>query len=328
MTSALAPPAPPIGSEVAAEHATLRVPTAGPQDRAGAVRAGLFGNAFDCADDIAVLDDGDLVGLVPIELLLAAAQDAPIASIMDADPPVLAPGVDQELVAHEMVRRGESSVAVVHADGTFAGLISPHQMLSVLLLEHDEDLARIGGITAGTGQARRAAQEAVGQRLRHRLPWLVLGLIGAMASAVIVGAFEEQLQRNVLLAIFVPAVVYMADAVGTQTEAVLIRGMAAGVSVRDVIRRELISGVLIGGLMAAAFFPFALAGWGDSQVALAVALALLAACSIATVVAAALPWLFQRTGADPAFGSGPLATVVQDLLSIATYFAIAIPLAT
>ena len=67
------------------------------------------------------------------------------------------------------------------------------------------------------------------RRLWHRLPWLALGLLGAMASAAVVGAFEEQLRDQVLLAFFVPAVVYMADAVGTQTEAVVIRGMSVGV---------------------------------------------------------------------------------------------------
>jgi len=74
-------------------------------------------------------------------------------------------------------------------------------------------------------------------------------------------------------------------------------------------------------------FP-SLLGWGDGSVAAAVALALFASCSIATLVAMALPWIFQRLGADPAFGSGPLATVIQDLLSIAVYLAIAMPLAT
>ena len=66
--------------------------------------------------------------------------------------------------------------------------------------------------------------------------------------------------------------------------------------------------------------------WGN-EVAVAVSLALLASCPIATIVALTLPWLFQRAGIDPAFGSGPLATVVQDLLSIVVYFALAVPLA-
>jgi magnesium transporter len=156
----------------------------------------------------------------------------------------------------------------------------------------------------------------------------MIGLIGAMASAVIVGAFEAQLDATVVLAFFLPAVVYMADAVGTQTEAVLIRGLSVGVTVRGVVKRELISGALIGLVVGVAFFPFAAIGWGDPDVALALGLALFASCSIATLVAMALPWAFQRLGRDPAFGSGPLATVIQDLLSIAVYLAIATSIAT
>jgi magnesium transporter len=212
---------------------------------------------------------------------------------------------------------------VVDGEGRFVGLIPPHTMLAVLVAEHEEDLARLGGYTAQTRRARHAAEERVGPRLRHRLPWLLLGLLGAMGSAGIIGAFEDQLDEKILLAFFVPAVVYLADAVGTQTEAVLIRGLSVGVEMRKVARREFVSGVLIGLLLAAAFLPFALAVWGDGRVALAVALALLASCSIATVVAMFLPWAFPRLGRDPAFGSGPLATVIQDLLSIAVYLGIA-----
>ena len=80
---------------------------------------------------------------------------------------------------------------------------------------------------------------------------------------------------------------------------------------------------LIGLSLAALAFPFVLWWRGDPDVAIAVALSLLAACSVASVVAMALPALFRRAGVDPAFGSGPLATVVQDLLSILLYLWIA-----
>jgi magnesium transporter len=314
--------------QTAAAHATDRVPTAVREQTAGEVRAALVGRAFGCADDIAVLDGRRLVGLVAIEALLAAEDATPIHSIMDAQPPAVAPGVDQEVAAWQMVERGESSLAVVDAEGRFLGLIPPARMLGVALAEHDEDLARLGGYLKGTRRARETAEERVHLRLWHRLPWLLLGLLGAMASAVIVGAFEEQLERQVLLAIFVPGVVYMADAVGTQTEALIIRGLSVGVSVRRVVARELATGLVIGLVVSGAFLPLALVVWGEPAVALAVALALLASCSIATVVAMALPWAFHRLGYDPAFGSGPLATVIQDLLSIVVYFAIATPLAT
>jgi magnesium transporter len=317
----------PDGLRIAGEHATGRVPKARPEQTAGEARAAMLGVRYDCVEDVAVLEGRRLVGLVPLEALVAAADDTRLAELMDVDPPIVTPEVNQESVAWAMVRKHESSVAVVNGEGEFVGLVPPHRMVGVLLAEHDEDVARLGGYLASTQRARQAAEEAVGRRLLHRLPWLLVGLAGAMASAAIVGAFEEQLKEKVLLAVFVPAVVYMADAVGTQTEALMIRGLSVGVSMRRVLRRELTTGLAIGIVVALVFFPFALLVWGDEPVALAVSLALLASCSMATVMAMLLPWLLQRLGTDPAFGSGPLATVIQDLLSIAVYFAVAVSIA-
>jgi magnesium transporter len=309
---------------VAAEYATASVPVARRDQSVGEVRGQLAGRKFRCAEDVVVLESGRLVGLVSIEHLLAADPDARVEDVMDGDPPMVAPETDQERAARRMVERHECSLAVVDADGRFVGLIPPYRMLRVLLNEHDEDLARIGGYLAGSSRARGAAEEAVMQRLWHRLPWLLVGLLGAMAATAIVGGFEEQLEANVLLAFFIPAVVYMADAVGTQTETVLIRALSAGITVRSVLRRELVTGLVMGIVIGAAFLVFALIGWGEADVAAAVALAMFASCSIATLVAMALPALFQRLGLDPAFGCGPLATVIQDLLSIAVYLAIVV----
>ena len=309
---------------VAAEHATASVPLARRSQRAGEVREQLAGREFRCAEDVVVLESDRLVGLVSIERLLAAEADVRVEEVMDTDPPRVGPDTDQERAARAMVDRRESSLAVVDADGGFLGLIPPYRMLRVLLDEHETDLARVGGLLAGSARARGAAEEPVAQRLLHRLPWLLVGLLGAMGATLIVGGFEHQLEANVLLAFFIPAVVYMADAVGTQTETVMIRALAAGVTVRSVLRRELITGLVMGIVIGGAFLAFALVGWGEVEVAVAVALAMFASCSIATVVAMALPAAFQRLGTDPAFGSGPLATVIQDLLSIAVYLAIVV----
>ena len=127
-----------------------------------------------------------------------------------------------------------------------------------------------------------------------------------------------------VLAFFVPGVVYMADAVGTQTEALLIRGLSVGVDDPQHRRPRARDGPRAGRRRRPErSCAFAWLIWDDGRAAAAVSLALMASCSIATVVAMLLPWMFQRLGRDPAFGSGPLATVIQDLLSIAIYFAIA-----
>ena len=172
-------------------------------------------------------------------------------------------------------------------------------------------------------EARDAATATVVQRLGHRLPWLALGLLGAMLSAGLVSSFEETLREHVVLAFFAPAIVYMADAIGTQSETVVIRGISLGIPLRQLARRELTSGAIIGVLLALAFFAFAYVVWDDERVAAAVAVALALSAVIATAIAMTLPYALAALGLDPAFGSGPIATVIQDILSLAVYFAAA-----
>lgn len=281
------------------EHLTADVPVCSPDDTAASVRGLLLTRRFASVVDVAVCVDGGrrLVGLLPVERVLAAPDDTLVASLMDADPPVVAPGLDQEKAAWKAVRHGESSLAVVDSSGTFRGLVRPSRLLAVLLAEHDEDLAGLGGVLASTAGAA----------------WLVRG-------------YEAELTDDVRLAFFVPGVVYMADAVGTQTEALVIRGLSVGVGVRRVYRLESLTGLVVGLMLAAVTFPVVWLAFGAADLALVVSVALVAACSVATVVAMSLPWLTDRLGRDPALGSGPLATVVQDLLSLLIYFAVAVAL--
>jgi magnesium transporter len=287
------------------------------------VRAAIRTRRFDFLGDLAVCDGATLVGLLKIEDALAAADSVLVRTLMDPDPPTVTHAVDQEVVAWKAVRHGEGALAVVDDDNRFLGLIPPQRLLGVMLQEHDEDLARLGGFIRGSSSAREASTETTALRLWHRLPWLFIGLLGAIAAAFVVEGFEERLREEVLLAFFIPGVVYLADAVGTQTEALVIRGMSVGVSMREMMRRELITGVVAGTVLGVTFFPIGIVLWGDADVVLAVSLSLFAACSVATVVASGLPWLFSAAGQDPAFGSGPLSTVIQDLLSIVLYLSIA-----
>jgi magnesium transporter len=285
--------------------------------------AALIGGRYESAVDLAVCDGSSLLGLIRIEDLLSAPPDTLARDLMDSDPPIVRPGLDREVAAWHAVHHGEGSLAVVDEAGNFLGLVPPPRLLAILLLEHDEDMSRLGGFMHDAAIARTASEEAVLRRFRHRMPWLIVGLIGAMLATIIVSSFEASLGDNVILAFFVPGIVYMADAVGTQTETIVIRGLSLSVPMRNVVRREVITGLLVGIAVALLFYPMALAGWGQADVALAVSLSLFAACATAAVIAMALPYVLSRLDLDPAFGSGPLATVVQDLLSILIYFVIA-----
>jgi magnesium transporter len=268
----------------AAWHASLRVPVVAPGDTVAGALTAMRGRDYDSAAVIAVCTGDILVGLVTIERLLATPGDDLIGSIMDNDPPRVAPGTHQEHAAWRAVQHGETGLAVVEPDGRFRGLIPPQRLLKVLLEEHDEDLARLGGFLRTTASARAASQESVPRRLWHRLPWLAVGLAGALLSAALLANFEERLSANVAIAYFIPGIVYLADAVGTQTETVAIRGLSVGVGIGRIAAREAWTGLLVGSLLAAVMLPIITVASGDAAIAAAVAIAVLAASAIATLL--------------------------------------------
>lgn len=331
MTVSIAPlpePSPPLLPGSVDEYLVTNVPICTPEATASQVREMLAGRRFDSAADVAVCEDGGgsaprLLGLIPLESIIAADAEMLAGDLMDPDPPVAAPGLHQEKAAWKATAHGESSLAVIDSEGSLRGLVPPARFLAVLRAEHDEDLARLGGYLTSSASARHAMYEPIATRLWHRLPWLVLGLIGSAGAASLVDGFAETLASDLRLAFFIPGIVYMADAVGTQTEALVIRGLSVGVPVARVFGMESLTGLLLGILLAVLTIPTAWLVLGSVQIGFVLGLSLIAACSMATVVAMSLPWLMSRLGRDPAFGSGPLATVIQDMLSLLMYFLIA-----
>jgi magnesium transporter len=309
--------------ELAMDHAVRDVPVTFPDSSQAEILRALSLKSFASATHVAVCRDGIYLGCIRIEDLLPAAPEAMASDLMEADPLKAIHGTDQEVVAWTAVRERKTVVAVVDSEGSFLGFIPPMNLLQILHQEHEEDLARLGGYLHTSEQARSSALESVLKRFGHRLPWLLLGLLGAMFSADIIGRFEGVLKRHILIAFFIPAIVYLADAVGTQTETVIVRGLSVGVRLRQVILRELLTGLFIGLAISAVAFPLLLWRWEQTDVALGISLSIFAACSTASATAMVIPWALSRMGLDPAYGSGPLATVIQDVLSILIYFVIA-----
>ena len=319
-------PLQPLGTlefETALEHVCRNVPVFSRRVTAQEMRLALTARRFDLVSHAAVCEDGKLVGIVRIEDLLPASAEATAESIMDSEPPAVGPGLDQEQVAWLAVKHGESALAVQDSSGTFVGFIPPQRLLEVLLWEHDEDISRFGGVLHRQTVARSAQEETTMRRLWHRLPWLFVGLAGALVAARIVERFEIHLAHSLLLTMFLPGIIYLADAVGTQTETLVVRGLALGLDFPRMLRKEILTGFGIGLVLATVFFFAARTMWSDTRTIGVVALALFAASAVASVVAMVLPWALDGFDLDPAFGSGPLATVIQDLLSIVIYFAVA-----
>ena len=319
-----------IHHESALAHAVTRVPTAHLGDDVDDVRRSLSLRPLDAVECVCVLGlDQRFVGVAALIEVLAAPAGQRIDALLRADWPRATSKEDQELVAARALEAQVTCVPIVDDQGVLLGIVPAVALMAVLRHEHVEDLQRLAGIEREETNLRRDLRSPPTRRARHRLPWLILGLIGSLGAAAIVARFEGVLQKNVALAFFVPMIVYVADAIGTQTEAIVVRSLSLSrLSLRQLLPGEMLTGTLIGATLAALALPAVALMFGDVRIAVAVALAILAAGTVATTIGLLLPWMLNRLGSDPALGSGPLATIIQDVLSILIYFAIAIAVVT
>lgn len=309
--------------ESAGQLASRTAPVAWAGETVGALRRRLLG-AGDAAWDIACItgDDDRLVGIVPAHRLLALADDDVVGRAAITDLPRVLPGTDQEKVASLALHHELPAVPVVDDDGRLVGVVEGKTLLRILRDEHVEDLHRLAGISRETRHAREAIAEPPLRRARHRLPWLFAGLVGSMLATLVMSRFETALAAQPAIAFFVPALIYLADAIGTQSEAVAVRGLSLShMRLARLVGGELRTGLLIGAALAAVAFPLAWWFVGDVQLAVAVAGTLACAGAVACGIGLLLPWLLGALRLDPAYGAGPLATVVQDVLTLLIYFA-------
>jgi magnesium transporter len=307
------------------EYLARAVPTAGARNTAREILDGLRGRRFDSVHAVYVLgDENALVGVVPLADLFAAAPDTPLGALMQRNPPAVRADVDREDAASVAIREELAAVPVVDERGRFVGVFPPRAIMRVLRAEHLEDLHHMAGIWHHSEEARRALLAPPLQRARYRLPWLLIGLAGSMLAASLLAQFEAIMQAQIAVAFFIPAIVYLADAVGTQSEAVAVRGLSlTDAGIGRLLTGEIAAGVLMGGALALVAGVFTVVVFDDAGLALAVAVSLLGACAIATGLGLCLPWGFAKLGWDPALASGPVGTIVQDVLSLLIYFSAA-----
>ena len=309
-------------NETAGQHMVEQVPVAGAGDTVADTLQRLQGHAFDFAAAVYIVDaHRRLEAMVPLTRLLAAAPHTRLGAIARRNPPAVLPETDQEHVASLAIHEEVTAVPVVDAEHRLLGVVPPQALLEVLRHEHVEDLHRLAGIRRETSRARHAIEAPPIRRARDRLPWLLVGLAGSILATFVVAHFEQTLQSHVMVAFFIPGIVYLADAIGTQTEAIAVRGISLSkASFASLIASEFRTGIIIGLTLAVlTFFPV---WWwfGNVRLAAAVSVALLVAGAAATTIGMLLPWVLSLLGRDPAFGSGPIATIIQDVLSLVIYF--------
>jgi magnesium transporter len=153
-----------------------------------------------------------LAGVVSVRELFQANSITPLAQFCTKKLIVARPHTDQERVARLALHHGIKAVPVVSASHEFIGAVPSDTILSILDAEHHEDMLRTSGISL-IGHQYVSTSPGVWQSITARLPWLIVGLGGGGVAAAVVAYFETSIAAIVLLAAFIPAVVYLADAV-------------------------------------------------------------------------------------------------------------------
>jgi magnesium transporter len=305
----------------AAEHMLTGIPRAHIDTPVEQVIDALRGSVFECADTVFVTDtSGQLQGIVRINDLFADGQ-VRIGDIMEPEHEAVRLDADQEQIAALAMRLNMIAVPVVDGNERLIGVVPPEALFRILREEHMEDLQLIAGITPHDDGPSAALDASIMNRISRRLPWLVFGLVASSLITVVMVRFEHALAANVAVAFFVPALVYIAGAIGTQAVSVSVRSLARDdVQILPLLRDELVIGIGIGAALGVLAAGAVLGVFGDRLLATAVGLSVLAGGAMSAVVGFGLPWVFQKLGSDPAMGSGPICTIIQDVASLFIYF--------
>lgn len=267
-------------------------------------------------------EDRKLVGVVSYRDLLLAGLNEEIREIMYERVISVSVTTDQEEVARTAERYDFLAVPVVDEDNVLVGIVTVDDIIDIVIKEANEDIEKL----SATGKSIDFETKTFVAAAR-RLPWLILLLFIGVISGRIISSFEGTLEQVVALAFFMPMIAGMTGNTGTQSLAVVVRGLIShdidkGVVAR-LISRELGVGIAIGVTCAILITIIAYIWQGNLILGAVVGCSLFFTLIIGTLAGTVIPLILYRLKIDPAVASGPLITTLNDIFSLLTYFGIA-----
>ncbi|MEW6244300.1 MAG: magnesium transporter [Bacillota bacterium] len=266
-------------------------------------------------------EDGKLVGVVSLRELIVAKPQTSLRDIMRRNVVSVHVNDDQEQVAKTISKYDLLAVPVINDDGVLLGIVTFDDAMDVIEEETTEDFYRM----AGTGaDEEEELLKGVWVKVSRRLPWLVFLLFTNFISANVIKGFTLTLEAVVALAYFIPVLMDMGGNVGTQSFAVVVRGLATGeVDRREVFRtvfKEAKVGLLLGLICGTLVSLVVLAWQGSPFLGLVVGAALSLTLITASVMGTLIPMVMERIGVDSAVAAGPFITTVVDVTALLIYF--------
>jgi magnesium transporter len=270
-----------------------------------------------------VIDENrKLVGVVSYRDMLLADAEHRIKDIMYTRVISIGLETDQEEAARLIERYDFLAIPVIDEEGILKGIITFDDIIDVVIQEANEDIEKL----SASGKAIDFDTKSYVAAYR-RLPWLILLLFIGLVSGSIIASFEETLSKVVALAFFMPMIAGMTGNTGTQSLAVVVRGLASrDIDMKTVMRligREFGVAIIIGITCSILIAVIAFVWQGTIVLGFVVGSSLLLTLIIGTMAGTIIPLILYKLNIDPAVASGPLITTINDILSLLIYFGIA-----
>jgi magnesium transporter len=283
----------------------------------------IFAEFAESINYLYVIDEArKLVGVVSYRDLLLAEPEEKIREIMYERVISVSVTTDQEVVARTAERYDFLAVPVVDEHNVLVGIVTVDDIIDIFIREANEDIEKLSASGKSIDFETKTLVAAA-----RRLPWLILLLFIGVISGRIISSFEETLQKAVALAFFMPMIAGMTGNTGTQSLAVVVRGLITQDIDRKVITRliarELGVGITIGVTCAIIIAIIAYIWQGNLILGAVVGSSLFFTLIIGTLAGTIIPLILYRLKIDPAVASGPLITTLNDIFSLMTYFGIA-----
>lgn len=271
-------------------------------------------------------ESGHLLGAVSIKELFRSPKASQVKDLLPVKLISVSARTDKERVAMLALKYSLKAVPVVDKDKIFLGVVPSDVILKILHDEATEDIMRLSGVTKETPYAEGDSSLPLFQTLKHRLPWLVAGLAGGMLAADIVGRFEGILAEHIILAAFIPLIVYMSGAVCAQMQAFIIRDLAfnPGLKFLKYLLKQSSVTVVMGLAVSSLLYIGSYYLYGQAMVSFVLSVALFFAVLSSLLTGIIVPIMFSRLRLDPADASGPIGTIIQDVVSILVYLSVAV----
>lgn len=281
-------------------------------------------NKYDSVDYIYVIDkDKNLVGMFYAQDLFNRRTNAPVKKFMRK---IVSVSEDMEIerVASIALKHNLKQIPVTRSR-KLIGVVSTREIFSTINKSLKKDIFRSAGIYRPQIENEDSMSVPLLKAVESRTSWLIVGLAGAIIMAVYIGSFEEILTRHIIIASFIPAVVYMSGALATQFQTILVRDLAiwgAELNLKKYIARQIGIGTLMSIAIAIIMFTLISIIWQEPNIAFVISLASFISLFITGAVSIFITLLIKKFKFDPALGSGPIATVMSDLISVVVYFII------